>query len=343
MTGLRLRAELRPGERRAPLTPHDAGLLVADGVRVTVEDSPHRVFPTADYAATGCLVAEPGSWVDAPDDEIVLGLKELPDHPTALRHRHMFFGHAYKGQVGAAALLTRFTEGGGTLLDLEYLTDDKGRRLAAFGYWAGYVGAAMAVLHHRGRMPTPLEPMSVSTVDALLAGGEPCRAIVIGALGRCGHGAVRALSAADLDPTLWDLDETRDLDRQSLLDNELLVNTVLTRTPVPPFLTKDDLSRPHRLTTIADVSCDVGSACNVLPIYDRTTDWRHPARRVHDGPPAVDVIAIDNLPSLVPLESSTAFSADLVPHLRGLADSTRPWRRCADLFATKTSEGHADD
>ena len=37
--------------------------------------------------------------------------------------------------------------GGGALLDLEYLTDDHGRRLAAFGYWAGYVGAALAVLH----------------------------------------------------------------------------------------------------------------------------------------------------------------------------------------------------
>ena len=343
MTGLTLRAETRPGERRAPLTPRDAGRLVADGFRVTVEDSAHRVFPLAEYAAVGCAVGEPGGWIDAPEDEIVLGLKELPDHPAALRHRHVFFGHAYKGQPGAAALLRRFTAGGGTLLDLEYLTDDEGRRLAAFGYWAGYVGAALAVLHHRGRLPTPLTPMSVSTVDSLLAGNDPCSAIVIGALGRCGQGAERALRTAGLDPTRWDLDETRDLDRTALLEHDLLVNTVLARTPVPPFLTKADLDRPRRLATIADVSCDIGAPCNVLPVYDHATDWDHPARRVHDGPPALDVIAIDNLPSLVPRESSTAFSADLVPHLEGLADTTPPWRRCADLFTTTTTEERTDD
>ena len=31
------------------------------------------------------------------------------------------------------------------LYDLEYLTDPEGRRLAAFGYWAGYAGAAVSL------------------------------------------------------------------------------------------------------------------------------------------------------------------------------------------------------
>ena len=33
--------------------------------------------------------------------------------------------------------------------------DDGGRRLAAFGFWAGYLGAALAVLHHRGGLRGP--------------------------------------------------------------------------------------------------------------------------------------------------------------------------------------------
>jgi len=35
---------------------------------------------------------------------------------------------------------------------------------------------------------------------------------------------------------------------------------------------------------------------------------------VHDAPP-LDVMAIDNLPSLLPLESSLDFAAQLLPHL----------------------------
>ena len=65
-------------------------------------------------------------------------------------------------------LLSRFAAGGGALLDLEYLVDGKGRRLAAFGFWAGYLGAALAVLQHRGRLVAPLTPTSKEELDELL-------------------------------------------------------------------------------------------------------------------------------------------------------------------------------
>ena len=80
-----------------------------------------------------------------PQDAIVFGLKELPEDGTPLRHRHIMFGHAYKGQPAGRVLLDRFVAGGGTLYDLEYLVDANGRRVAAFGYWAGFAGAACDV------------------------------------------------------------------------------------------------------------------------------------------------------------------------------------------------------
>ncbi|GHH40001.1 saccharopine dehydrogenase [Lentzea cavernae] len=326
-----MRSEVRPTERRAPITPADAASLVSEGFAVTVEESAQRVHPIGDYAAAGCTVAEAGGWVDAPDDFVVVGLKELPDDPSELRHRHVFFGHAYKKQEGAERLLRRFDAGGGVLLDLEYLTDDSGRRLAAFGYWAGYVGAALAVLHHRGALDAPLRPTSVPELDALLAGGDPLSAVVIGALGRCGRGADRALTAAGVTPTRWDLAETRDLDRPALLRHEVLVNAVLTSEPIPPFLRPEDLDEPRALRTVCDVTCDVGSPFNVLPIYDSTTSWDQLARALREEPP-LDLIAIDNLPSLVPLEATDAFSADLLPLLRDLPRATSPWQRAERLF-----------
>ena len=69
--------------------------------------------------------------------------------------------------------------------------------MAAFGFWAGYVGAALAVLHHRGELERPLRATSRPELDALLRDGTgPDRALVVGALGRSGRGAVEALATA---------------------------------------------------------------------------------------------------------------------------------------------------
>jgi saccharopine dehydrogenase (NAD+, L-lysine-forming) len=329
-----LRHELRGTERRTPIVPSDARRLVENGVTLTVEESPQRIFPIEEYEAAGCRIAPAGAWVSAPVDAVVVGLKELPDEPAELRHRHIYFGHAYKRQPGAAALLRRFAAGGGRLFDLEYLVDDTGRRLAAFGFWAGYLGAALAVLQHRGRLAAPLTPTTKDQLDETLrpaAGDEAFTALVIGALGRSGRGARVAFSVAGVEPTCWDLEETRDLDRRALLGHDVMVNAVLATSPVPPFLREQDLDDPaRRLRTLCDVTCDVGSPLNVLPVYDRTTDWDEPARRLRKEPP-LDLIAIDNLPSLLPKESSTDFSAALLLQLPAFGVGG-PWGRCLDSF-----------
>src|SRR5687768_12844885 len=121
MPMLWMRHEARQTERRAPIVPEDARVLVQHGIQLTVEGSPQRVFPIADYIEAGCRTARAGGWADAPHGQHVIGLKELPGTPGPLRHRHIFFGHAYKSQAGARELLERFAAGGGALLDLEYL------------------------------------------------------------------------------------------------------------------------------------------------------------------------------------------------------------------------------
>jgi hypothetical protein len=64
------------------------------------EDGPARAVPIRDYAAAGCQIAPAGSWPDAPAEAIILGLKDLPADGTPLGHRHIMFGHAFKGQPG---------------------------------------------------------------------------------------------------------------------------------------------------------------------------------------------------------------------------------------------------
>ncbi|QBX54557.1 saccharopine dehydrogenase [Nocardioides seonyuensis] len=339
-----IRSESRSTEQRAPVVPADVPLLLDAGFEVTVEESPQRIFSSDEYAAAGAFVVDEGTWTDAPDDAYVLGIKELPDAPDSLRHRHIFFAHAFKGQEGAQDTLKRFRRGEGRLLDIEYLTDEQGKRVVAFGYWAGYVGAALGVLHLADRLVAPLVPMAKHDLDTELekagqAGADQLLALVTGARGRSGRGAQRALMTAGLPITRWDRQETIDLHKQVLLGHDMLVNCVFTPTPTTPFVEQADLDHERRLSVLADVTCDVTGPTNMLPVNTEITTWQEPVRRLHDGDPehasaALDVIAIDNLPSLLPREASEGFSTDLVPHLLGLAEEggSGPWRAAGRAF-----------
>ena len=340
-----IRSEARDTERRTPIVPADVGRLLDVGFQVTVEESAQRVFAIEEYEEAGADIAPTGSWVVAPEDAFVVGIKELPDEPAELKHRHIYFAHAFKGQSDAQETLERFRCGGGTLLDIEYLTDEQGKRVVAFGYWAGYVGAALGVLHLAGDLAGPLAPMGKDELDERLvaagsSGTDQCLALVTGARGRSGRGAQKALATAGLPITRWDRQETRDLHKQAMLGHDILVNCVVTHTPTTPFVEGDDLDHERRLRVLADVTCDVTGPTNMLPVNTAITTWEEPVRRLHDGdselPAApLDVIAIDNLPSLLPREASEGFSADLTPHLLGLAEPdgpTAPWRAARTAF-----------
>lgn len=343
MPHLWVRAEERPNERRTGLMPGGAAALLAEGFRVTVEDSPARTVPTDAYRAAGAEIASPGSWRRAPPETIVFGLKELAEDGTPLIHRHVMFGHAYKGQPAGRALLRRFREGGGTLLDLEYLVDDRGRRLAAFGYWAGYAGAAVSLLavaaQAEGGLCGPVDTFPDAaalreTVAAALAGtGASPRVLVIGAKGRVGTGAGDFCDAMDLPVTRWDMAETAHGGPfPEVLAHEVFLNCILATPGVPVFVPGNAPAAPRALRVIGDIACDPASDFSPVKVYDAVTDWARPARRVHHAPP-LDVMAIDNLPSLLPRESSEDFAAQLLPVLLQLADAAEgPWARAKAVF-----------
>lgn len=86
-----LRAEVKPLEKRTPITPESAKYLIQQvkitqfelplptkGHRVTVEKSPERCVPDKEYEDAGCELVETGTWESAPEGTIILGLKELP-------------------------------------------------------------------------------------------------------------------------------------------------------------------------------------------------------------------------------------------------------------------------
>ncbi len=344
MTHVWVRAESRPNEKRVVIMPDGVRQLISEGLQVTVEDSPSRIVPAEDFARAGARIVAEGSWPSAPEDAFVLGLKELPEDGTPLRHRHIMFGHAFKGQPAGQVLLDRFRAGGGALYDLEYLLDDSGRRLAAFGYWAGYVGAALALrcwaAQQQGGICGPVEAWDDRRVLAedlrarLDATGKPRpRAIVIGARGRVGQGAVDLMTETGSPVTAWDVDETAHGGPfPEILRHDIFINAILARPGTPVFVPASAVAAERGLTVIGDVACDPTSDFSPIKVYDRTTSWERPALRVAEAPP-LDVMAIDNLPSLLPRESSEDFAAQLLPLLVGLTRiDDDPWARARRIF-----------
>jgi saccharopine dehydrogenase (NAD+, L-lysine-forming) len=156
-----LRAE-RGEEKRVPLFPEDAAKLIQNGHFVTVEESPHRCAKDEEYMKVGCTIVAAGSWIRAPPSAIIVGLRALPQGDFPLIHRHVYLAHAFKGQLGWQDLLNRFVRGDGLLYDVEYLTDENGRRMVAFSRPAGSIAFVLAVLvwsHQQQNLPIPAIPV----------------------------------------------------------------------------------------------------------------------------------------------------------------------------------------
>ncbi len=371
-----LRAERKPNEARTPITPSVAESLIHAGYSVVVERSKQRAFGVEQYESVGCRVVDEHSWQEAPLDAIIIGLKELSAELGPFQHRHVHFAHVYKEQLGWQAFLQQFGKGSGHLYDLEYLVDESGKRVAAFGYWAGYVGAAIALLtwisQRTGNALTHLTPWSgkaqlqqsvkaaFSQLTAQNDNIQLPKALVIGAKGRSGGGAVELFRAFDVSVVEWDMAETQAGGPfDAILDNDILVNCVFLSEKTAPFTTLEHLDSPNRrLSVISDVSCDPFSDANPLPIYTDCTTMAAPTIRIIDtntankkaanGEAAVndtansngvlplDLISIDHLPSLLPTESSTEFSEALLPYLLTLdKPGEGVWQRAHQVFQNK--------
>lgn len=353
-----LRDEVKELEKRTPLLPIRAKQLIDSGHRVTVEKSNERCVQDVEYEEVGCTMVEAGTWPNAPADAIILGLKELPESNEPLTHTHVFFAHCYKNQDGWEDILGRFKRGNGKLLDLEFLVDDNGRRVAAFGRSAGFIGMALGIM---GWCEQQLTGQKLGSVDyyadseALLQDarsrlakvlektGKSPTIMIMGALGRSGTGAKQFAEGVGIPSdhiTKWDLAETaKGGPFQEVIQHDIFVNCIYLSSPIPPFVTREMLSDPSRkMSVVVDVSCDPSNPNNPVRIYNGLSNFKKPAIRTMDARenlPPVDVVAIDHLPSLVPLESSMEFSGQLISHLIECGNSD-VWHRAEALYRDKS-------
>ena len=87
---------------------------------------------------------------------------------------------------------------------------------------------------------------------------------------------------------------------------------------------------------IVDISCDYNNKYNPIQIYNNKTTWIEP---VYSYNKYVDIIAIDNLPSLLPFESSKQFSSILIELLRTFNnDYKNYWKNNLSIYLDKITQ-----
>lgn len=126
-----------PPDARVPLTPEQcAEAQVEFPVKFLVEPSPIRCFKDEEYTAHGVALSHDLSACD-----VLLGVKEVPMERLLPGKTYLFFSHTIKKQPYNRPLLQAILAKNIRLIDYEVLTDERGQRLIAFGFYAGVVGA----------------------------------------------------------------------------------------------------------------------------------------------------------------------------------------------------------
>ncbi len=127
-----------PPDRRAALTPRTATMLLEkfNNVDLCIQPSEIRAFSDSEYEEKGLKLKH-----DLSECDVLLGVKEVKIDALLPNKTYFFFAHVAKKQEHNKPLLKAIVQKGITLIDYEYLKYKNGRRIVAFGYWAGIVGA----------------------------------------------------------------------------------------------------------------------------------------------------------------------------------------------------------
>lgn len=190
-----------PPDRRVPIVPMGAKDVLTrfPHIELTVQSSDLRCFTDNEYSDLDLNVVD-----DISECSILLGVKEVHMPELIPGKTYLFFSHTAKKQSYNRPLLQEIVKKKITLIDYEYLTDNNGIRLVAFGHWAGIVGAYNGLrawgertgdfsmipaydCHDLKEMLSYVSQLKIPPLRILITGG-----------GRVAHGALETLAPLNI-------------------------------------------------------------------------------------------------------------------------------------------------
>jgi saccharopine dehydrogenase (NAD+, L-lysine-forming) len=206
------------------------------------------------------------------------------------------------------------------------------RRIISFGYYAGVAGCALGLKNYLGKLNGCLIPwykMDDLYQDINKFYPDNLKiAITTGKNGKVGQGVKYILDSLKIKYDIFD----RDSDKSSLINYDIFYNCINLKEEIEPWFTIDNIKSIKNKITIVDISCDYDNKLNPIQIYDKKTTWENPVLKLKN----IDVIAIDNLPSLLPVDSSIYFSTQLRELLSNYHNDTdKYWIKNENIFYLK--------
>lgn len=181
-----------PVDNRVAFSPKQMAQLQKDYPehQFVVQKSDVRAFSDDEYLSAGLPL------VDCVDDcDILFGIKEAQIDTLIPNKHYIFFGHIAKMQEYNRPLLQAFIAKGLTFTDYEYMVDEKGIRVCAFGWWAGIVGVYYTLRGYGLRnqlydLPKPDRRFTLEGLkEALKSINFPAVKILVTGAGRVSQGA----------------------------------------------------------------------------------------------------------------------------------------------------------
>lgn len=356
-----------PPDSRVPLNPTQCEYLRAEfGLDIVVQPSQGRVYKDEEYTAANVPLQE-----DLSDCDVLMGVKEVPIKDLMDNKPYFFFSHTHKKQLYNRPLLKAAVDKNIQLIDYEVLTNRKGKRVIAFGYYAGVVGAHNGMWTYAQRtksfeLPRMKDLFDYEEAKSVYSKLElPAMKIVLTGGGRVAKGALAVLEDMGIErvspedflskqfthavytqlncPEYVQHKEGKAYDKAEYYQHperyesafapyakvsDLFINGIYWDNRAPAFFTQAEMATDNfNIQVIADVTCDIAPVASIPATIKASTiaepvfgfDPVNGEEVLPYSKDAIDMMTIDNLPSELPRDASTAFGEmfmrEVLPHL----------------------------
>ena len=329
-----IRSELNPLEYRTPIVPGHLSKL-KPYFNICIESSDNRCYKDEEYVLNGGIIVN-SDYLKNSKHSFIIGLKEIDYKPNDTQTL-MHFAHCFKKQNGYTKILNNLKDS--IFIDYEFMLDLDNKRVISFGKQSGKIGCYLGLMAYHNQqiflekqkqncLPlfsgccfdtnTFINNIPIFDEESYKNILEQCnnkpKVLIIGD-GIVSKSSQDVLIDNHIEYTVWNKDNTKEINTSDLLNNDILINAISLKNKISnPFLKLDDLDKKRNLSVIVDISCDLGNIDNTLPIYMSYNTKDSPITRLKHKP-ILELIAINNLPSLEPIKSSFDFSFILKEYL----------------------------
>lgn len=329
-----IRKENNQKEYRTPLIPKHVNILVSNGITVIIESSINRIFSDNEYELAGGIITNK-HW-SLFQHALIIGIKELDNLHLLNKHIHIYFSHSYLGQYGSNLILKSFVDSSSLLYDFEFFTDHNSNRLISFCYWAGFIGVFLGLNQFYNKFNHLVNLKNLTYFNNIqelvdltnkFIFNLDVKVAIIGN-GKTSKGAQEFCKYFNLNFIIF----SKSSDKKLLIDYGIVINCIkLNENNKETWF---DINTPfYKNIIIVDVSCDYTKSNNPIKIYNKETDWINPVYSYNNF---VDIIAINNLPSLIPRESSIEFSTLFIDLLLDFeSDTNLYWEKNKNIYLEK--------